>query len=148
MEAKSYMDAGDLVPDEVTIAMVRDRLAQPGRRPGFLLDGFPRTVAQVEVLDEMLADRGEHARRRARARRRRRGGRPTAARAAAARCEGRGRRHRGGRSGTRLEVYAEQTAPLTGVYGDRGLLRRVDGMGPVEDVTDRAILRRSLRRWP
>ena len=54
LEAKKYMDAGDLVPDEVTIAMVRDRLAEDDAASGFLLDGFPRTVHQAEVLDEIL----------------------------------------------------------------------------------------------
>ena len=53
-EAKKYMDAGDLVPDEVTIAMVKDRLAEDDASDGFLLDGFPRNVRQAEVLNEML----------------------------------------------------------------------------------------------
>ena len=56
IEAKRYMDAGDYVPDEVTNAMVRDRLAGPTPGCGFLLDGYPRTLAQVEALDAMLAD--------------------------------------------------------------------------------------------
>ena len=54
LEAKKYMDAGDLVPDEVTIAMVQDRLSEDDSLEGFLLDGFPRTVRQAEVLDEIL----------------------------------------------------------------------------------------------
>ncbi len=58
VEAKRYMDAGDYVPDEVTNAMVRDRLAQEDAAGGFLLDGYPRTVAQVEELDAMLGDAG------------------------------------------------------------------------------------------
>ena len=58
VEAKQYMDAGDLVPDEVTIAMVRDRLAEPDAGDGFLLDGFPRTVPQAAALDKLLADLG------------------------------------------------------------------------------------------
>jgi adenylate kinase len=56
VEAKRYMDAGDYVPDEVTNAMVRSRIAEPDAEPGFLLDGYPRTVAQVEELDAMLAE--------------------------------------------------------------------------------------------
>ncbi len=56
--AKKYMDAGDLVPDEVTNAMVRDRLAQPDAKDGFLLDGFPRNVAQAGELDDLLAELG------------------------------------------------------------------------------------------
>ena len=58
VEAKRYMDAGQLVPDEVTINMVRDRLAEPDAGDGFLLDGFPRTVPQASALDKLLADLG------------------------------------------------------------------------------------------
>src|SRR5579859_1362665 len=58
VEAKKYMDAGDFVPDSVTNSMVRDRLAQDDAREGFLLDGYPRTVAQVEYLDGILAEGG------------------------------------------------------------------------------------------
>jgi adenylate kinase len=58
LEAKRYMDDGNLVPDEVTINMVRDRLAEPDAADGFLLDGFPRTVPQAQELDKMLADLG------------------------------------------------------------------------------------------
>ena len=59
MEAKSYMDAGKLVPDEVTIGIVRERLNRPDARSGFVLDGFPRTVPQAEALDEILDDLSE-----------------------------------------------------------------------------------------
>ncbi len=58
MAAKKYMEAGDLVPDEVTIAMVRERLGEDDATDGFLLDGFPRNVPQAETLDEILADWG------------------------------------------------------------------------------------------
>ena len=134
LEAKRYMDAGDYVPDEITNGMVRDRIAEPDAVDGFLLDGYPRTVAQVEELDAMLAETGlevdavllltvdqeevvDRLARRARA-------------------EGRSDdtedviRHR-------QDVYTEQTAPLIEVYDDRGLLVRVDGMGSVEDVSSR-----------
>ena len=134
--AKSYMDAGEYVPDSVTNDMVRGRLAEPDAAGGFLLDGYPRTVAQVEVLDAILAESGlaidgvleitadpEEVIDRLLKR---------------AEIEGRAddteeviRR--------RLEVYAEQTAPLTDLYGARGLVRRVDGMGPVDEVTDRLV---------
>ena len=57
-EAKSYMDAGKLVPDAVTIGIVRERLSKPDCRKGFILDGFPRTVEQADALDEILADNG------------------------------------------------------------------------------------------
>src|ERR1700682_4180535 len=55
-KAKEYMDRGDLVPDHVTVAMVRDRLAEPDSKAGFLLDGFPRNVPQAETLKKMLAE--------------------------------------------------------------------------------------------
>jgi adenylate kinase len=130
--AKKYMDAGDLVPDEVTNAMVRDRLA--ATPDGFLLDGYPRTVAQVRELDAMLdaggaqldavvlltVDTEEVVSRLAKR----------------ASDEGRSDdteeviRHR-------QDVYLEQTAPLIEVYDGRGLLVRVDGMGAVEEVTSR-----------
>jgi adenylate kinase len=132
--AKRYMDAGDYVPDEITNAMVRARLAEPDAEDGFLLDGYPRTVAQVAELDSMLADAGheidavvvltvdqdEVVQRLLR------------------------RAHEEGRVDDteevmrhRQDVYSEQTAPLIKVYDDRGLLVAVDGMGPVEEVTSR-----------
>jgi adenylate kinase len=58
LEAKSYMDKGQLVPDEVTVGIIKDRIAQPDCKEGFLLDGFPRTIAQAEALDALLADKG------------------------------------------------------------------------------------------
>jgi adenylate kinase len=134
VEAKRYMDAGDYVPDEVTNAMVRDRLSQDDAHRGFLLDGYPRTVAQVEELDSMLGDAG------------------TALDAVVvltvddeeliqrllnrAATEGRTDdteeviRHR-------QNVYNEQTAPLLAVYAGRGLLVEVDGMGIVDEVSER-----------
>jgi len=133
-EAKRYMDAGDYVPDEVTNAMVRARLAEPDADSGFLLDGYPRTVSQVEELDGMLAESGRSLdvvlvltvdRDELIARLLNR-----------ARTEGRAddtedviRR--------RQEVYAEQTAPLLEVYAGRGLVVEVDGMGDVDEVTTR-----------
>ena len=134
VEAKKYMDAGDYVPDEVTNAMVRDRIAEPDAEGGFLLDGYPRTVAQVEELDGMIADTGhrldavvvltvdqEVLVQRLLQR---------------AQTEGRAddtedvvRR--------RQEVYADQTAPLIDVYRERGVLVEVDGLGEVAEVTER-----------
>ncbi len=58
LEAKSYMDQGKLVPDEITVGIIRDRIAQPDCKEGFLLDGFPRTIAQAEALDQLLAEQG------------------------------------------------------------------------------------------
>jgi adenylate kinase len=134
VEAKRYMDNGDYVPDEVTNGMVRDRLAQEDASAGFLLDGYPRTVAQVAELDSMLRDAG------------------TSLEAVVVltvndeelvqrllhRAETEGRtddteeviRHR-------QDVYNEQTAPLIKVYAERGLLVEVDGMGTVDEVSER-----------
>ncbi len=134
VQVKAIVDAGGYVPDEVTNAMVRDRLAQDDASGGFLLDGYPRTRAQVDELDQMLAAAG------------------SALDAVAEltvdpdeivarlvkRAETAGRsddaeetvRHR-------QEVYIEQTAPLTAVYGERGLLVQVDGMGEVDEVSTR-----------
>ena len=134
VEAQRYMNAGEYVPDSVTNAMVRDRLAEADCADGFLLDGYPRTVAQVGELDEILAaqdhalqgvlllevDDAELVRR-------------LLARAVS---EGRAddteavvRR--------RQEVYREQTAPLIEVYAARELVRSVDGLGEVDDVEAR-----------
>jgi adenylate kinase len=140
--ARSYTDAGKLVPDEVTNEMVKDRLAQPDTANGFLLDGYPRNVAQVEALDETLTAAGtqldvvveitadsdevvERLLNRAQIE-----GRPDDTEDVI--------RHR-------LEVYAEQTAPLTEVYGGRGSLVRVDGVGEVDEVTGR--LTRALQPY-
>jgi adenylate kinase len=133
-EAKRYMDAGDYVPDEVTNAMVRDRITEADAVDGFLLDGYPRTLAQVGELDRMIeaaghaldavvvltVDKEEVVQRLLKR----------------ARDEGRSDdseeviRHR-------QDVYTDQTAPLVQVYDDRGLLVEVDGMGAVDEVTDR-----------
>ena len=134
VKAKGYMDAGEYVPDEVTNLMVRDRIDELDAKPGFLLDGYPRTVAQVEELDGMIEFTGhkldaavvltvddEEIVQRLLAR---------------AQSEGRAddtedviRR--------RQQLYAEQTEPLIDVYRKRGILLEVDGMGEVGDVTQR-----------
>ncbi len=134
LKAKQYMDAGDYVPDEVTNLMVRNRIDEPDAESGFLLDGYPRTLSQVEELDGMIkftgheldavlvltVDQDEIVQRLLQR----------------AELEGRAddtedviRR--------RQEVYLEQTEPLIEVYRDRGLLVEVDGMGEVDDVTTR-----------
>jgi len=169
LEAKKYMDAGDLVPDEVTIGMVTDRLLHEDATEGFLLDGFPRTVHQAEVLDELLSakdaavdvvlelvvDDDEVVRRLSGRRTCRRCGHvwhldfdPPATAGQCDRCGGELFQRDDDSEDTirhRLEVYADQTSPLIGYYGDRGLLRGVDAAGPVEDVTERAI--NALRRF-
>ncbi len=134
LEAKRYMDAGEYVPDEVTNLMVRNRIDEPDAEPGFLLDGYPRTLAQVTELDGMIRFTGhqldavvvltvdpEELVQRLLQR---------------AVTDGRAddtedviRR--------RQEVYAEQTEPLIEVYRERGILIEVDGMGEVDDVTKR-----------
>jgi adenylate kinase len=134
VEAKRYMDAGEYVPDEITNRMVRNRIDEPDAAPGFLLDGYPRTLAQVEELDGMITFTGhsldavivltvdpEELVGRLIQR---------------AKTEGRAddtedviRR--------RQEIYLEQTEPLIGVYRDRNLLVEVDGTGEVDEVTGR-----------
>jgi adenylate kinase len=162
LQAKKYMDAGQLVPDEVTIDMVRDRLAEPDAADGFLLDGFPRTVPQAEVLDQMLADLGtsldvvlelvvddDEVIRRLSGRRTCRGcGKiwhvefdPTKAEGECDRCGGELFQRDDDKPDTvaeRLRVYADQTAPLVNYYGGQGKLVGIDATGPVEDVTQRA----------
>jgi adenylate kinase len=134
VEAKRFMDAGEYMPDEVTNLMVRNRIDEDDAAPGFLLDGYPRTLAQVEELDGMITFTGhkldavvvltvnpEELVQRLLQR---------------AQTEGRAddtedviRR--------RQELYIEQTEPLIEVYRDRGLLIEVDGLGEVEEITDR-----------
>jgi adenylate kinase len=134
LEAKSYMDKGEYVPNDLTNKLVRDRLQNPDCVNGFLLDGYPRTADQVQELDSILketdsnldavvqltADTDEVVRRLAK------------------------RAIEQGRSDdtedvlrNRLSVYDEQTAPLISVYESRGLLVRVDGLGEIAEVTQR-----------
>jgi adenylate kinase len=140
-KAKAYMDAGDLVPDEITVAMVKDRLAEEDATGGFLLDGFPRTIAQGEQLRASLAELGqkldrvlelvveeEELVRRLSGRRmlvdgkmvQRDDDKPETV------------RHR-------LEVFREQTAPLSDFYDAEGLLVTIDAVGSVDEVTERAM---------
>ena len=136
VKAKTFMDAGQYVPDALTNDLVRDRLQQPDAADGFLLDGYPRTLQQVEELDGILgvdgfsldavvvltADTDEVVTRLLK------------------------RSAEQGRSDDteevirkRLDVYAEQTAPLVEVYDGRGLVVTVDGLGEIDDVTGRII---------
>ncbi|HZI98812.1 MAG TPA: adenylate kinase [Actinomycetales bacterium] len=136
LKVKEILDAGGYVPDELTNDLVRDRLCAADAGAGFLLDGYPRTQAQVTELDAILAD-GSHSLDRvieltadtdevvARLLR---------------------RAETDGRSDDtedvireRQAIYAEQTAPLTDIYASRGLLVQVDGMGEVDDVTARLL---------
>lgn len=136
-EAQSYMEAGEYVPDSVTNRMVADRLTQADCSGGFLLDGYPRTAAQVVELDRVLAADGHRL--------------DAVLELVVADTEevvGRLRKRAvtEGRSDDtedvirrRLEVYAEQTAPLTDLYRERGLLVQVDGTGDVDEVTSRIL---------
>ena len=137
--AKSYMDKGEYVPDTVTNDMVRDRLGQEDAQAGFLLDGYPRTLPQVEALDGMLSELGVALDRVLLL--------EVQTEEVVARLVERGREQ--GRSDDteetirrRIEVYSEQTAPLIDVFDQRGILRRVDGMASIDEVT--AALREAL----
>jgi adenylate kinase len=163
VEAKRYMDAGQLVPDEVTINMVRDRLAEPDAADGFLLDGFPRTVPQAAALDKLLADMGsaldlvmelvvddDEVIRRLSGRRTCRGcGKiwhvefdATSREGVCDRCGAELFQRDDDKAETitnRLVEYADKTAPLVDYYGAQAKLVGIDATGPVEDVTARAI---------
>ncbi len=161
--AKSYMDEGELVPDDVTVAMVRDRLSRDDTGAGFLLYGFPRTVPQAESLSAMLdeldvpldvvlkitVEDDEVVRRLSGRRICRSCGRtfhvefhPPNTEGVCDVCGGELYQRDDDRPETvrrRLQVYREQTDPLVEYYEDRGLLRRVAGTGEVPEVTKRAI---------
>ena len=163
LEAKRFMDKGDLVPDEVTIGIVRDRLSQDDTDSGFLLDGFPRTVPQAEALDEMLGalgqpidaalelkvDEAEVVRRLSGRRTCRKCGHvwhtefdPPKQDGVCDLCGGELFQRDDDKPETilrRLEVYNEQTSPLVGYYRDRGLLRTIEANGKVDEITQRAI---------
>ena len=141
LQAKSYMDAGDLVPDEITVAMVKDRLAEDDAKVGFLLDGFPRTITQAEQLRdslhelgqrldcvlELVVDEDELVRRLS--------GRRVLV-------DGQWVQRDDDKPETvryRLRVYREQTAPLSGWYRSEGLLTQIGAIGAVEEVTQRAM---------
>jgi adenylate kinase len=168
--AKAYMDRGDLVPDAVTVDMVRDRLGQSDAAKGFLLDGFPRTVPQAEQLDGLLDDLGngglnivlelvvdddEVVRRLSGRRTCRTCNRvwhidfdPPETEGVCDLDEGRLFQRDDDLEETirhRLDVYAAQTSPLVGFYASSGLLVGIDATGPVDDVTERAL--EALRRF-
>lgn len=163
LEAKGYMDAGELVPDTVTNAMVADRLKEADTGNGFLLDGFPRNVFQAEVLDAILSDAGtpldavleftvdqaEVIKRLAGRRTCRNCGRvwhvdfeATKSPGICDDCGGETYQRDDDNEDTvrrRLEVYAEQTAPIIDYYRRRGLLISINAMGEIDEVTKRAV---------
>ncbi len=162
-KAKAYMDAGDLVPDEVTIGIIRDRLAQDDTKPGFLLDGFPRTVRQAEALTQILedldtpldvvlelqVDDDEVVRRLSGRRTCRTCGHvwhiefdPPSNEGVCDECQGELFQRDDDLPDTirrRLQVYTDQTSPLVGFYDDLGLLRSISAQGSVDQITTRAI---------
>lgn len=129
-KVEAIMAAGDYVPDEVTVAMLEERVSQPDANAGFILDGFPRTDAQVESLDRLLGERGldqvvifdvdEDE--------------------LVGRLIARGRADDNQETiRTRFRVYQEQTQPLIDVYEERGLTVHVDGIGEFDEVTERIL---------
>ncbi|MGH7352401.1 MAG: adenylate kinase [Candidatus Methylomirabilales bacterium] len=160
-EAKTYMDRGALVPDEVVIGIVRDRLGEPDCRKGYLLDGFPRTVAQAEALTRMLKKLGaplprvvslevgeeELVRRLSGRRTCQACGEPFHVEFHAPRvegicdkCGGRLIQREDDKEETirhRLQVYRKQTEPLIGYYQNQGLLKTVNGLGEAGEVLAR-----------
>ena len=168
-QARAYMDAGDLVPDEITVGMVQDRLAEDDAGKGFLLDGFPRTVPQARTLDDLLLEAGtpldvvlelvvdddEVVRRLSGRRTCRNCGHiwhidfdPPSVEGVCDSCGGELFQRDDDKPDTirhRLEVYYEQTSPLVGYYAEQGILVGIDAMGPVDDVTTRAV--DALRRY-
>jgi adenylate kinase len=155
-QAKSFMDRGELVPDSVTNEMVRDRLTHDDVANGFLLDGFPRNVAQAEVLRAILADKktplhavlefslaDEEIIARLSSRRTCRDcGAPSVGVDKCPTCGGEVYQREDDKAeviARRLEVYAEQTAPIISFYRNEGLLISVSASGSVEDITASAI---------
>lgn len=136
LKAKAIMDRGDLVDDDIILGMIREKLVSPECAAGVILDGFPRTVAQAEALDIMLAELDQ---------------RIDAVielqvdeAALIDRIENRARETGGARADDnaevlkkRLAVYHELTAPILPYYGDRGMVQVVDGMQPIETVASR-----------
>ncbi|MFD2180870.1 adenylate kinase [Rhodoplanes azumiensis] len=138
LKAKDIMARGDLVPDEVVVAIVADRIAEPDAANGFILDGFPRTVPQAEALETMLAEKGlqldavvelkvdekallDRVEKRVR---------EMTARGEPLRADDNADALK-----TRLEAYRSQTAPLAAYYEGKGKLRTIDGMAPIADVS-------------
>lgn len=136
LEARKYMDAGDFVPDSVTNEMVRSRLCQDDVENGFLLDGYPRTIAQVDYLDGILGAADQEL------------GVVLQLTADDEELVSRllGRAKETGRSDDnesvirhRLELYHQQTEAVVARYARRGILTQVDGIGGIDEVTDRVL---------
>lgn len=160
LKAKEYMDKGELVPDDVVVGVVEERLAKPDLDDGFMLDGFPRTLPQAEALDRILADMGkplddavlvdvpdDELMKRLTGRRTCRNSEcgkmyhvmfnPPKKEGVCDACGSELYQRDDDSEATireRLNVYAEQTAPLIDYYADKGLLRRVEGVGPIDEI--------------
>jgi adenylate kinase len=147
MKAKAVMDSGALVSDDIVVGIIADRIEEPDAKKGFILDGFPRTVAQAEAFDSMLSDKGlkldcviefkvneaelvDRIVKRAK---------ETEARGEPVRKDDNPDVFK-----TRLEAYRTQTAPLSAYYQSKDALRTVDGMRPIDEVTE--AIRRILGR--
>ena len=139
LKAKPIMESGGLVPDEIVVAIIADRLDDADTQKGFVLDGFPRTVGQAEALDAMLADKNIAldgvieltvdedalvARMENRVK-------ETLAAGGQVRADDNPESFR-----KRLHAYREQTAPVSAHYADSGKLKSIDGMQPIDEVTD------------
>lgn len=139
LKAKDVMASGALVSDEIVIGIVADRVDEPDARKGFILDGFPRTVAQAEALDRMLAQKGLRldavvelkVDERALVERMAKRVAETLARGEPVRKDDNPEAFK-----TRLVAYREQTAPLSDYYARKGLLKVTDGMQPIDEVTE------------
>lgn len=139
LAAKEVVERGDLVPDEIVNGIVSDRLDQEDCKPGFILDGYPRTISQAETLEAMLADKGmglDHVIELT-----------AEADILVARVINRSKESNRADDNpdvirNRLNVYREQTAPLVEFYRGKGLLKSIDGMQSVEEVT--AAIRRAV----
>ena len=135
-QVTEIIQAGDLVPDELTSAVVRDRLAQADAAGGFLLDGYPRNVGQVADLDAFLGGRGEEL--------------DVVIELVVPRDESISRLSlraaKQGRSddtedviANRLAIYERETAPILDVYRPRGIVEEIDGVGSLDEITDRIV---------
>lgn len=134
LEAKAIVDRGDLVSDEIVSGIISERMDEPDCAKGFILDGFPRTIAQAQALTHMLDRKGLHI--------------DAVIEIKAdsdilvGRIINRAKESGGARADDneevlrkRLDIYNEQTAPLVTFYAEQGLLKSVDGMAPIEEVT-------------
>ncbi|MGM1018054.1 MAG: adenylate kinase [Actinomycetota bacterium] len=144
-QVTAILDAGDLVPDELTSAIVRDRLAEDDAAHGFLLDGYPRNAAQVAHLDDFLGGRGEALdavilldvpREESISR-------------LALRSTEQGRSDDNESAiAHRLDIYEQETAPILEIYGARGIVDRIDGVGSLDEITERIVAALSARELP